>query len=167
MTDIPTAAAHHDAAAAHHEHAAACHREASRHFQTGKDFGIAAHQAMLAHGHALHAVRQGDEARSLYAPHHLSTWTPPADPGADGSKSGESVPSAIVPRHAAAERYHTQAALHHKQAAMLFIERQYARAAHEAQMATRHAHHSIFHEDEAALHYIEHYGKSGQSAEII
>jgi hypothetical protein len=33
-------------------------------------------------------------------------------------------------------------------------------------MAHRHAHHSVFHGDEAAMHHVEHYGKSHPTAEI-
>ena len=49
---------HLEAAALHHEQAARHHREASRHFEDGRDFVDAAHQAMMAHGHTLHAIDQ-------------------------------------------------------------------------------------------------------------
>jgi hypothetical protein len=53
---------HLEAAASHHEQAGRFHREASRHFEAGKDFAHAAHQAMMAHGHALHAIYRANDA---------------------------------------------------------------------------------------------------------
>jgi hypothetical protein len=172
MTDKHHAAEHHASATIHHRLAAQFHREASRHYETGKDYAHAAHQAQIAHAHALHALRQGDEARTHYAEHHLSDLTIPSDPGQPGVRLGEvigapAMASNSAAHHAAAGLHHEQAAQHHKNAARLCNEQQYARAAHEAQMAHRHAHYSIFHDDEAAMHHVEHYGKSGQSAEIL
>jgi len=43
------------AAHSHHEQAASFNREASRHFEAGKDYAHASHQAWTAHGHALQA----------------------------------------------------------------------------------------------------------------
>ena len=47
---------HHLAAADHHESAALHHRNASKHYQEG-DHAHAAHQALIAHGHAQLASR--------------------------------------------------------------------------------------------------------------
>jgi len=169
MTVQDNVAEHHASAAFHHRQAAQFHREASRHYEIGKDFAHAAHQALIAHGHALRAIDHGNQAGKYYA-------------GQDGSllqKYPEPVPLAPAKaveaaetdlsgsqHHAAAADEHEQAAEHHAQAAKRLDEKDYELAAHEAQMAHRHAHYSIFHDDEAAMHHVEHYGKSGQSAEI-
>ena len=171
MTDKQNPAEHHASAANHHQQAAQFHREASRHFEIGKDYAHAAHQAMIGHGHALRALRDGEEARLHYAGHHLSPLTKPSDPVPQNGGTGDVVGApaselSSAAHHAAAALHHTQAAHHHKAAARLCHQPHYARAAHEAQMAYRHAHYSIFHDNEAAMHYVEHYGKSGQSAEI-
>jgi hypothetical protein len=156
----------------HHTQAAEYHREASRHYETGKDYAHAAHQALVAHGHALLGLKYGDEARLHYAGHHLSDLPKPSNPGPSVAIMSADVigisPDGIgtAAHHAAAATHHEQAAHHHQEAARLCGEKDYARAAHEAQMAHRHAHYSIFHDDEAAMHHVEHYGKSGQSAEI-
>jgi hypothetical protein len=172
MTDNHRASEHHRTAAMHHTQAARYHGKSSRHYETGKDYAHAAHQALVAHGHALLALKYGDEARAQYAGHHLSELPRPSDPAPPIALR----PLEIVgtPReglsnaehHSAAATHHGQAASHHEEAARLCGEKDHARAAHEAQMAHRHAHYSLFHDDEAAMHHVEHYGKSGQSAEI-
>ena len=60
----------------------------------------------------------------------------------------------------------TTSTAHHGEAAKHFDKRDYAPAAHAAHIAHGHARRSAFHGDEAATHYIEHYGKSGPTAEI-
>ena len=166
------AAGHHRTAASHHTLAAGYHSEASKHYEQGKDYAHAAHQALAAHGHALLALKYGDEARSHYATHHLGDLPRPADPGPRAALRSLEVVGApadgldAAEHHAAAATHHEKAAQHHHEAAKLCDDKDYARAAHEAQMAHRHAHYSIFHDDEAAMHHVEHYGKSGQSAEI-
>jgi hypothetical protein len=69
MSRTLTGTEHHDAAAGHHELAAWHHREASRHY-TDKDFALAAHQALIAHGHTQQAMRHGNEATKYHVEHH-------------------------------------------------------------------------------------------------
>jgi hypothetical protein len=175
MADNNRAAEHHVAAAMQHMQASRHHRESARHYETGKDFAHAAHQSLLAYGHAIRAVKAGDEARTHYAQHHLGVLPKPsaADPASRpvvAILDAAGTPPAHlngVDHHIAAATHHEQAARHHKEAARQCSEKAYARAAHEAEMAHRHAHYSIFHFNEAAMHHVEHYGKSGQSAEIV
>src|SRR5476651_332982 len=70
MSENHGAAEHHNRAAMHHTLAARYHREASRHYQTGKDYAHAAHQALVAHGHALQAIDRGNDASKYYAGHN-------------------------------------------------------------------------------------------------
>jgi hypothetical protein len=142
MTAKHDSAEPHASAAIHHAAAARFHREASRHYQVGKDHAHAAHQALLAHGHGLRAIERGYEASAYYATLNVSE------------------------HHAAAADHHEQAARHHGQAAKHRDEKDFALAAHEAQIAHGHAQHSVFHDNEAAKHHVEHYGKSGPTAEI-
>ena len=172
MTENHMASEHHRTAARHHTQAANYHHESSRHYENGEDYAHAAHQALIAHGHALLGLKYGDEAWAHYAGHHLSDLPKPSDPGPSVAVRSlgvvETTPGEIsgAAHHAAAATHHEQAAHHHQEAAKLCGEKDDARAPHEAQMAHRHAHYSFFHDDEAAMHHVEHYGKSGQSAEI-
>jgi hypothetical protein len=131
----------HAAAAIHHAEAARFHREASRLYRDGKDQAHAAHQALVAHAHGLRAIERGNQASAYYAT--LS----------------------VAEHHAAAADHHEQAARHHAQAAKHREDADYVLAAHEARIASSHAQHSVFHDNEAAKHHVEHFGKSGSSAE--
>ena len=81
MSENHSATEHHRTATKHHTRAAEYHRESSRHYETGKDYAHAAHQALIAHGHALLGLKYGDEARAHYAGHHLSDLSKPSNPG--------------------------------------------------------------------------------------
>ena len=159
-------------ASAHHQRAAHYHQEASRHYRSGKDFAHAAHQALLAHGHALRAMDFGHEAAKPHGKHTIEcsrAGMPVATPlvaplldapailqkGLDGAD-----------HHMAAAEHHAAAAIHQGKAAVLFREKHYEEAAKEAQLAYRHAHHTVFHDDAGARHYVEHYGKAGPIAEL-
>jgi hypothetical protein len=119
---------HLEAAASHHEQAARLHREASRHFEEGKDFAHAAHQAMLAHGHALHAIDRANEALKH---HGAPLVVPPAQ------------------HHAIATELHQQAARHMRTAASQFDQDRGA-VAHETQLAFALALRGLSHSNEAA-----------------
>jgi hypothetical protein len=54
-------------AALHHKQVAQFHREASRHYQVGKNYAHAAHQALVAHGHGLQAIDHGNDAGTYFA----------------------------------------------------------------------------------------------------
>jgi hypothetical protein len=71
---------HHLAAATHHEQAAAHHRLASQHYAE-KDYAHAAHQALIAHGHAQQGIRHANEATKYHIEQHGK-----ASPRADGAK---------------------------------------------------------------------------------
>ncbi|MFZ6814779.1 hypothetical protein ACO0K3_09955 [Undibacterium sp. Rencai35W] len=67
---------HHQAAARFHEHASRYHLEAAKHYESGQ-FEAATFHAHIAHGHALDALQQSDEAARIHArtltPSHLPT----------------------------------------------------------------------------------------------
>jgi hypothetical protein len=67
MTAEDRAARHHASAATHHRHAMQFHREASHHYQIGKDYARAAHQALVAHGHTLKAIDHWQQAINDYS----------------------------------------------------------------------------------------------------
>ena len=71
MTNILTGTQHHAAAAEHHEQAARHHRQAAKHYDE-KDHALAAHQALVAHGHTQQAVRLGYEATKYHVEHHAT-----------------------------------------------------------------------------------------------
>jgi hypothetical protein len=135
---------HLEAAASHHEQAARFHREASRHFESGKDYDHAAHQAIMAHGHALHAI---DEANC--AVKHNAGPAPLVPPS---TGSGDNSPSAAQ-HHAAAAELHGQAATHLRHAAKLFDEDRSA-VAHDTQLAFSLALRAMSHSNEAAKQHV-------------
>ena len=173
MSDQHMAAKHHASAAFHHQQSAQLHREASRHFEAGKDYNHAAHKALVAHGHALHAIGRGNDAAQYYAGHDSTAL--PGDQGSvvrfppksvDASGATQAALSGAG-HHAAAADHHEQAEQHHTKASRHLQEKNEEEAAHEAQIAHRHAHLAVFHSDEAAMHHVEHYGASGPTAEIV
>jgi len=134
---------HLEAAASHHEQAGRLHREASRHFEDGKDFAHAAHQAMLAHGHALHAIERANEALKHHgAPLVVPPATAPADSHAGAAQ-----------HHAFAAELHEQAARHMRNAAKHFDEDRGA-VAHETQLAFSLALRGLSHSNEAAKQHV-------------
>jgi hypothetical protein len=135
---------HLEAAASHHEHAARHHREASRHFEDGRDFAHAAHQAMMAHGHTLHAIDQAHDAGAHSA--NTPSITPPS------SVSGVSAAD-VARHHAAAVELHTQAAQHMRHAVKLFDQDRSA-VSHDAQLALSLALRALSHGNEAARLFV-------------
>jgi hypothetical protein len=136
---------HLEAAASHHEQAARYHREASRHFETGQDYAHAAHQAMMAHGHALHAIEQAHDAGA----HSASTPPPtpaPAGSGADNENAAK--------HHATAAELHGQAAQHMRHAVKLFDQDRSA-VGHDAQLALSLALRALSHGNEAAKLFVK------------
>ncbi|WP_188130745.1 hypothetical protein [Paraburkholderia panacisoli] len=135
---------HLEAAASHHEQAARHHREASRHFEDGRDFAHAAHQAMMAHGHTLHAI---DEAHDAGA-HSANTPAMPPSTGAGVSAAD------VAKHHAAAVELHTQAAQHMRHAVKLFDQDRSA-VSHDAQLALSLALRALSHGNEAARLFVK------------
>lgn len=131
---------HLEAAASHHEQAGRLHREASRHFEDGKDFAHAAHQAMLAHGHTLHAIERANDALK----HH--TGAPLVVPPTDGPLDSH---AGAAQHHAIAAELHEDAARHLRNAVKHFDDDRGA-VAHEAQTALSLALRGLFHSNEAA-----------------
>jgi hypothetical protein len=130
---------HLDAAASHHEQAVRFHREASKHYESGKDYDHAAHQAIMAHGHALHAI---DEA-NIASKHAMG---PVPAGSADGAMTA-------AQHHAAAAELHGQAAQHLRRAAKQFDEDRSA-VAHETQLAYSLAQRAVSHGNEAAKQHV-------------
>jgi len=160
------APSHHAEASFHHGQAAQYHREAGHHYLLGKDYAHAAHQALLARGHTLLAIRHGHQAAQLYAKYQAGTPAAPigfakyAGAGMEAMKADLS----IAEHHELAAAQHEAAASHHREA----LKHEAAEAAaKEAETAHRHAHQAVFHGDEAAMHHIEHYSKAGPSAELV
>jgi hypothetical protein len=168
MTDSRVQSAHHAAATDHHQQAAQFHRAASRHFQMGKDYAHAAHQALAAHGHALRALEHGQAASALYAAHEGSPL-----PNYLSRSAGESGSTAVAPpkvltmaeHQTIAADHHDAAARHHENARKHSDAEHYVRANHATKEALKHTEHALFHADQAAMHYMEHYG-SHPSAEL-
>lgn len=169
MTTERRAAEHHASAATHHHASAQFHREASRHYEVGKDYAHAAHQALIAHGRAMLALDRGSEAGRYYRGQDAST--PPKSPQPWSRFTGKSDDPAVnalsaAEHHAAAADRHEKAAHHHGQASRFCRENNFALAAEEGMIAYAHAQRAIYQGDEAAKHHVEHYGKSGPTAEI-
>lgn len=166
------AAGHHAAAAAHHAAAKQHHRAASVHYREGKDHAHAAHQSVIAHSHALHALDRGYEASKLYATPHGIALPPHREAGSGvlGAPDGATHISVAArdsgSHHEAAAELHDNAARHHTLALEHLDRRDHGQAGHDAQLAHGYAQRSIYHGDQAAKHHSEHYGKASPSAEI-
>lgn len=164
MTAKHGAAAHHAAASVHHGQAMQFHREASRHYQIGKDYAHAAHQALVAHGHTMQAMEHGQKASEDYAEHGGNPLPKYLDRAFGATAVVVATSLSAAEHHAAAADHDGQAAVHHDQAAVHFADHQYARAAAEAQIAHSHAQHSVFHGNEAAKYHVGHHGRVAASA---
>jgi hypothetical protein len=176
------AARHHASAATHHRHAMQFHREASRHYQIGKDYAHAAHQALVAHGHTLKAIDHWQQAVNDYA-EHGAQLIPESESAVEhrgdswrgfmGRLLARHSDNAIAvatelsgaEQHAAAAGHAEQAALHHGNASKYCSENDFPMAAHEAQIAHDHAMHSFFHGNEAARQHAEQFGWGSPAAE--
>ncbi len=66
---------HHLAAALRYEQAATHHRLASQHF-ADKNYGHAAHQALIERGHGRQAARHANEATKYHIEHHDNSSSP-------------------------------------------------------------------------------------------
>jgi hypothetical protein len=136
---------HLEAAASHHEQAARYHHGASRHFEPGQDFAHAAHEALTAHGHTLHAIDQAHDAGAH------STGAPPALPASTGP---EATRANLAKHHAMAAELHEQAAQHMRHAVKLFDQDRSA-VAHDAQLALSLAVRALSHGNEAARLFVK------------
>ena len=168
MTITQSAAGHHAHAASHHKQAAQFHREAARHYQIGKDYAHAAHQALAAHGHALRALEDGQAVYASYPPPEGSRpkFTVARPAGRPGPQAALlSVPGAPA-HHVVAAEHHEAARRHHAQAETYCEAGQSGKAAREVGYALDHARNAILHGDQAALHHMEHYG-CHPSAELV
>jgi hypothetical protein len=166
MTATQGPESYHAAAAQHHEQAAQLHRSAARHYQIGKDYAHAAHQALSAHGHALLALEQGQAAGDWYGP-QVGRKLPNVYPAATSATDlHEPIPLSGSARHIVAADHHQAAQQHHAQAGTHASAEHYVRAAHETRSALDHGRHALFHGEEAAMHHAEHYG-SHPSAELV
>jgi hypothetical protein len=139
---------HLEAAASHHEQAARFHREASQYYEAGKDHDHAAHQAVLAHGHALHAVDEENVAAK-----HAGVPAP-----AGSVESGLTA----AQHHAAASELHIQAAQHLRRAVKLFEDDRSA-VAHETQLGFALALRALAHGNEADKQHVTSLREKGAS----
>ncbi len=161
MTDMESPANHHEAAVTHHLQAAHFHREASRHFKIGKDYAHAAHLALAAHDQALHAQEHGQSASAYYAAHGPSPF--PCDitrsaiaPVSAAMASGKDL--GAVAHHILAAEHHEEAARIHVLAELHGSTDHYVRTLHQTQTALGHGTRALFHDDQASMHHMEHYG---------
>jgi hypothetical protein len=158
MTAEQGALRHHTSAAAHHGHAAEFHTAASRHYQIGKDYAHAAHQALVAHGHAMLALEHGQEARDCYA----GSAGGPLPGCVERAKIRSPETSLTSPpslseaeRHTAAAWHHVEASRHHAKASTHCDAIHYVRAADETEAALGHARHALHHGNGAAMRHAE------------
>ena len=138
---------HLEAAASHHEQAARYHHAASRYFEAGQDYAHAAHQAMMAHGHTLHAIDQAHDAGAH------SANTPPITPTPAGAGTHSADIANAARHHASAAELHEQAAQHMRHAVKLFDQDRGA-VAHDAQLALTLALRALSHGNEAAKLFV-------------
>ncbi|MCW0182727.1 MAG: hypothetical protein OJI70_13205 [Zavarzinia sp.] len=146
----------HAAASLYHQQAAAHHHEAGRHFQSGKDFAHAAHQASLAHGHALLGIDMGSHAADYYRRNHDDLAT--AGSGPITRASVEAVEAAgTLEAGLGVSAHHARAAIHHERAARLHLQAMescdasdIALAISDTGSACTEAQCALFHGDEAA-----------------
>jgi hypothetical protein len=166
-------AGRHASAIVHHTEAAQKYREAARHYLIGKDYDHAAHMALIAHGHALQAIKHGDDAGEAYVGDGGSVW--PRHPKRIDHRSGEpnvaigptwTILSAAEHHTAAADR-HDRAAAHHSAATGYAKANDVPAAIEKTRSALEHAHQALFHGDEAAKHHAEHYGRAHPTAELV
>ncbi len=168
MTAIQGPVMHHEAAARHHEQAAQFHREASRHYQIGKNYAHAAHQALTAHGYGLLALKEGKAASEWYRPQDgkkLPNVYQPATDAVAQTNIDQPIPLSDAARHLVAADHHNAALQHHTQARTHAEAEHYIRAAHETRNALDHGRHALFHGDEAAMNHTENCG-SHRSANV-
>ena len=152
MTAKQGAAGHHASAVSHHGQAMQFHREAARHYQIGKDYAHAAHQALVAHGHTMQAMEHGQKAAEAYAEHGGN----PLPKYLDRADATSEVALTAAEHHAAAAGHAEEAGRHHSQAAKYYADKEYTLAAKAAQTAHLHAQQSVFHGDEAAKYHVRH-----------
>jgi hypothetical protein len=149
---------HHLSAQPHHEQAARFHREASRHFEAGRDFAHAAHQALIAHGHALQAL-EFELAANVYYAGHAAREDAPETPSsnlhhaATESDGSTKVGLTCAEHHTVAAGLHEEACRHLNRVAGHFQKSRIVEAAHEAKLALDLAVRAAFHSNEAAKGY--------------
>lgn len=160
---------HHLSAARHHDQAAHFHREAARHYQIGKDYAHAAHQALIARGHELRAVEHGHAASALYAEHEgrpLPGYLARAPDQPPSTAVAAPLHLSGAAHHTAAAEHHDAATQHHTQAGAHCSAEHYVRANHETQKALDHGKHALFHADQAALQHMEQHGSHHEAERV-
>jgi hypothetical protein len=155
------AAEHHISAANHHEAAARYHREASRFYLAGEDHAHAAHQALIAIGHAWLAIDYGKRANKYYVDQDVDALQKYVAPVphllAQPLETGGTLQTNLscAEHHAKAAENHELAANHHSQAVPYCAEKNYVLAAREAHLAHGYAQHSVYHGIEATKLHVE------------
>lgn len=165
MTVTESAVDHHSHAATHHERAAHFHREASRHYQIGKDYAHAAHMALLAQGHELHAAEHSRAASAVYAIHATSPLPGYLTRSTNTLKSAAvTVPLNLngAAHHIAAADHSDAASQHHEQARTHNDAGHNIRACYETKKAIDHGKHAGFHTAQAALQHLSKFGKDAE-----
>ena len=143
----------------HHEHAARLHNDAAKHYNEGKDYSHAAHQALVAHGHALLALTRAQELSDRYLEQGNLKSSIVKEPVLRSDLISLS-PAGVVQsslhvaeHHLAAAELHQHAARYLRQASRHYEEGDVSLAAHEAQAAHALTLCAIDHANEAAKHH--------------
>jgi hypothetical protein len=157
MADQHTAADHHDAAAQQHDQAMKLHRSASRHYQIGKDYAHAAHQALAAHGHGMLALASAEAALQQHQPHDGHAHDGMSAPAQATPVAPVKLQSCCSDSHAAAADAHEMAAAEHAKASDHCGCGNKSAAAEGAKTAKAHGDTAVKHSNEAARqHAVRH-----------
>ena len=161
------------AAHSHHEQAASFNREASRHFEAGKDYAHASHQAWTAHGHALQARDLASEIVLHYGKHVVSGKTPdsqvpPKFEVASGSFGGNGPSVLNCAAHlATAADHHDQAARRLADASRHFAAKDYVPALRAAHSAIALGVLALSHSEEAAKCHVKESGAVSAATHVL
>ncbi len=123
----------------------------------------------MAHGHGLRALDHGSAAGAFFTEQEYSRSPAYLRRSAYGSASTALMPTVILSgseHHTAAAFHHEAAGRHHATASEHSRAEHYIRAYHVTNSALDHGKQGLFHNDQAALHYVEHNG-SHPSAELV
>ncbi|NMM03610.1 hypothetical protein HHL24_37765 [Paraburkholderia sp. RP-4-7] len=165
--------AHLLSAQSHHEQAASFHREASRHYETGKDYAHAAHQAWIAYGHGLQARDRAGEVVSRYAEHVVAGQSPdsetPFSLEAASNGMGESAHGGLscAEHQATAADHHEHAARRLADASRHFAAKDYVPALREAQTAVALGVLALFHSEQAAKRHVKEIGLVSATTDVL
>ena len=160
---------HHASAAHHYGQAAQHHSALSTHHHGGRDHTDVVHMKIMARGHATRALFHQNGAQipqenlHIVPPDSLKTSFDNVLRKPGVTKGGFN----IVTYQAIAVLEHKFLTKSQTRSPAALNRENYLKAAYKANIAHRYARHAVFQGDEADRHHIEHYGKTGPTAEIL